>query len=138
MTNDTRQEMRQVFFDAWEKYKTDAPLSVIEKQILHVIHAHPEYYPQLNNPEAIFENYTTDNNPFLHMGLHLSLLEQIQTNRPTGIQTTYQQLSKQLDNAHRAEHLMMEIMANIIWEAQNQGILPDEKKYLEELHKLIQ
>ncbi len=137
MTDNTRNEIRQVFFDAWNKYKIDTPLSALENQIVHVIQAHPEYHPELNNPDTLFQDYSTDDNPFLHMGLHLSLLEQIHTDRPAGIQQIYQSLSHQLDDAHRAEHLMMDVMAKLIWEAQRNGTLPDEKQYLEQLNQLL-
>ena len=138
MSNETRNKMRQIFFDAWQKYKNDDALTPLEKQVVIIIQAHPEYNKLLNNPShTIDQDYSTDNNPFLHMGLHLSLLEQIHTNRPPGIHDIYQQLAAKLDNAHRAEHLMMEIMANLLWNAQEQGVLPDEQNYLDQLRLLI-
>ena len=138
MTANVRNEMRQAFFDAWQKYKTDQPLNPLDKQVVQVIQAHPEYYPLLNDDaEAIHQDYTTADNPFLHMGLHLSVLEQIDTNRPSGIQDIYQKLSHKLDNPHRTQHLIMDVLGKIIWDAQQKGTAPDEQHYLVLLQALI-
>ena len=135
MMND-RQEIRQLFFDTWEKNKTPKPLSMLEQQLIDVINYHPEYHPLLENPQ-VDQDYSTDNNPFLHMGLHLSLREQLHTNRPAGIHTIHQQLLAETNDKHRAEHLMMDVMAQVLWDAQQNGTLPDENSYLHSLKKLI-
>ena len=135
MMND-RQEMRQSFFNAWKKRDKKNALSTLEKQLIEVIALHPEYHSLLENPQND-QDYSTDNNPFLHLGLHVSLQEQLSTDRPAGIQKMYQQLSHQLNDPHRAAHLMMDVMAHILWDAQENGQLPDETLYLERLRGLL-
>ena len=131
-----REQIRQLFFDTWRKYNNREPLSALEQQLIKVINSHREYHSILENLQQD-QDYSSDNNPFLHMGLHLSLQEQLNTNRPTGIHDIYQRLANKLNDAHRAEHLMMDVMANILWDAQQNKNLPDEKIYLAKLQQLV-
>jgi hypothetical protein len=75
-------------------------------------------------------------NPFLHMGLHLAIREQVATDRPPGINEIHEKLSARLGDAHAAEHAMLEPLAEALWEAQRSGLMPDEQVYLERLRKL--
>ena len=95
----------------------------------------------LQQPDSfLYKEWTPESgetNPFLHMGLHLAIREQINTNRPVGIQTIYQQLVQRKNDPHEVEHLMMEKMAEFLWAAQRNHQLPDESAYLEALKGFI-
>jgi hypothetical protein len=105
-----------------------------------VISEHPEYLPWLESGEqalqAEFPPEAGRENPFLHMGLHLAIREQVATNRPAGIADIHRELSKRLGDAHAAEHAMLERLAETLWEAQRSGVAPDEHRYLERLRSL--
>ena len=132
-----RDHMRQFFFDAWQKHQNQLSLNALEQLTINVILMHPEYHEILKNrEEALRQDYRTDDNPFLHMSLHLGLIEQIQNDRPQGIKTIYQHLCKKYPDHHQVEHLMMEVMANVLWDAQQNNTLPDERVYLENLRTL--
>jgi len=134
---DERQHMRQIFFDTWQKRENNkSSLSPLEKQILDVLKAHPEYHSLMDNPQTQEKEYHTDNNPFLHLSLHLGILEQLSTNRPQGIRDIYQQLFEKHHDEHQVQHIMMEAMGEVIWDAQQNGQLPDEQNYLNKLKKL--
>ena len=75
-------------------------------------------------------------NPFLHMGLHLGLREQVATDRPQGIATIFSTLASKLGDPHDAEHRMIECLAETLWEAQRDGRPPDEVLYLERLRRI--
>ena len=75
-------------------------------------------------------------NPFLHMGLHLGIREQVSTNRPTGIAAVYKAAAARTGDIHAAEHEMIECLAETLWEAQNANRPPDEAAYLERLRRL--
>jgi hypothetical protein len=75
-------------------------------------------------------------NPFLHMGLHLGLREQLATDRPAGIAQEPARLTRRLASAHTAEHRMVDALAETLWEAQRAGRAPDERAYLERLRRL--
>ena len=127
-------DIRNVYIEAWNKQKNNQVLSDLERQICQVIAKHPEYQKFLT--EKYSETVFQEVNPFLHMGLHIALHEQIQTNRPFGIQAVYQQLLIQFQDPHRVEHMMMEILERILWQAQQHQSLPDEKLYLEACQEL--
>jgi hypothetical protein len=112
----------------------------LEAQLTAVIAEHPEYIPFLESGDtALGTDFTPEGgqaNPFLHLGLHLAIREQVATDRPKGIAAIHQKLAARLGDAHAAEHAMLEPLAETIWEAQRSGILPDEQRYLERLKTL--
>ncbi len=75
-------------------------------------------------------------NPYLHMGLHLGLREQLSTDRPAGIRDLYRRILARVGDAHAAEHRMIECLAETLWEAQAGHAPPDEARYLERLRQL--
>lgn len=141
MISHDRDQLRQFYCDTWEKHcQQNEALSPLEQQITAVIKEHPEYHALLENKEAsISADYLPemgDTNPFLHMGMHLGLREQVSTNRPDGIAELYQSLVA-LKGTHDAEHEMMECLAETIWQAQRNNTMPDETAYLASLRKLL-
>lgn len=137
---DTIQETRQLFFSSWEKYQHKKLLSPLENEIVQVILAHPEYHKMLENQEKFQQqSYFPESgapNPFLHMGLHLAIREQIVTDRPAGIHDIYKNLIKKYNDSLEVEHLMMEQLAECMWLAQKNNIPPNETHYLQALASL--
>lgn len=134
MFNPSRDEVREFFFNTWTKFKQNLILTDLEKITLGVTHMHPEYHAILSAPDQ-FKNqeYFPDlgeTNPFLHMSLHLSILEQISINQPTGITDIYQQLKQQYKDDHNAQHAILECLAETIWQAQRNNIGFDGAAYL--------
>jgi Domain of unknown function (DUF1841) len=136
-TGQNREQLRQMYLDAWRKYTASQPLEPLQAQLAAVIAEHPEYIPLLESgTEALAADFTPEagrENPFLHMGLHLAIREQVATNRPAGIAQIHQSLCKRLGDPHAAEHTMLEALAETLWESQRSGRAPDEQRYLERL-----
>lgn len=135
MFSSERNELRMLFFSAWEKYKNKLTISELEGQIVELILAHPEYHPFFEDIENQNKDFK-EANPFLHLSLHLAIRDQIKLNRPAGIQTIFQNLAKKYSNELQAEHEMMTCLEYVLWEAQRSGRMPDEGEYLECLNKL--
>jgi len=132
-----RNELRKMYADAWEKHKAQLPLSPLETQITKVIAEHPECHATLSGDlEKDFTVEGAETNPFLHMGLHLGIREQVATNRPSGIAAVFDQLANRLGDVHEAEHRMIDCLAETLWQAQRDQRPPDELHYLESLRKL--
>lgn len=134
------QDTRPLFFNSWDKYIKKLPLSPLESQIVAVIQVHPEYHSIFENParylEKPYEPEQGQTNPFLHLGLHLAVREQVATDRPIGIKKAYRQLLTQMKDPLVVEHHIMERLAACLWEAQSKGRMPDEQSYLNNLlHK---
>lgn len=138
MFGQDRQELRQMYIDAWRKSQAGQVVSPLEAQIAAVVAEHPEYHETLGR-ETPNETYTPEGgreNPFLHMGLHLAVREQVATNRPAGIAAIHLQLSQKTGDLHQAEHRMIDCLAESLWEAQSRNQPPDERIYLERLKNL--
>lgn len=140
--NNDRIDMRKVFFAVWGKYQKQAPLEPLEQQLADIMLKHPEYYAILNNPDGNLDRdylpEVGEANPFLHFALHQALFEQITTDRPAGILQTYKSLCEHLGDAHVAEHQMMDVLMQVLWQAQQQPAQAfDENIYLTQLQNLI-
>jgi len=133
-----RNELRKMYADAWQKHVARKPLTPLEAQISAVVELHPEYHAAVCSAD-LDKDYLPDGgqtNPFLHMGLHLGIREQIATDRPSGIKAVFDALATQSGDAHNAEHRMIDCLAETLWEAQSQNSAPDEQKYLLRLRDL--
>jgi hypothetical protein len=133
-----RQELRQMYVDAWRKARSGQVLSPLEAQIAEVVADHPEYHDTLTGDE-LEESYAPEEgrtNPFLHMGLHLALRDQIATDRPPGIRAVFRTIANRASDRLDAEHRAIECLAETLWEAQSQNQAPDERQYLEKLKRL--
>ena len=136
-----RESGRTFFLEVWAKYKRQAPLESLEKMVLDVILQHPEYHEILamDEEEIAAMEFLPEagmTNPFLHMGMHIAILEQVSSDRPSGITALYQQLLRGYPSAHDLEHSMMECLGESLWQAQRNNTLPDESLYLEQVKRL--
>jgi hypothetical protein len=135
----SRNELRQMYVDAWRKRRERLPTEPVEAQIADVIEAHPEYQSGLERGEAAVERdflpEDGQTNPFLHMGLHLAVRDQIATDRPQGIRAAFTALTARKPTPHDAEHVLLECLAEALWHAQSTGQAPDERAYLERIRQ---
>ena len=104
--------------------------------MVDVIAAHPEYHALLRDAAQESEGSDAGTNPFLHLGLHLALREQLGTNRPAGISALHLRLLQRGGTRHEVEHRMIEVLAETLWQAQSAGRPPDEQRYFEALQRL--
>lgn len=113
----------------------------LEELVLDVIQQHPEYHNYLKDEDSVltidFSPEQGMTNPFLHMGMHITIREQVSTDRPPGIQEIYQRGLNKLQSMHELEHRMMECLAEALWKAQQDNTLPDETGYLECLKRIL-
>lgn len=131
-----RQALRRQFVDAWRKHRRGEPLAPLEHLIAAVVAWHPEYHVGLETGHLI-EREAAENNPFLHLGLHIALREQVATDRPGGIRAIHRELSHLAADPHAAEHAMMDCLSAALQEAQREGAVPDEGRYLARLRRLL-
>ena len=135
-----REASRGFFFDVWRKYNTKAALEPLEQLVLGVILEHPEYHRYLDKePDTVsldFGPETGIENPFLHMGMHIAIQEQVQADRPAGVRQLFQSLSEVRQDRHKVEHEMMECLGSMLWQAQLNNRLPDENYYMDCIRKL--
>ena len=136
-----RSGLRRHYVEAWCKHRAGTPLEPLEHQLVTAIEQHPEYHPLFEGDEqALARDFTPESgqaNPFLHLGLHLAVREQVATDRPAGIAAVHLELARRLGAPYEAEHRMLEKLGDAIWFSQRTGRPPDEAAYLESLRQLI-
>lgn len=139
--NPSRDEVRQFFFETWQCVQTSQPLTGLQDIAVRVIAMHPEYHAVLSDPAGYqYRAYFPElgeTNPFLHMSLHLSILEQLSINQPVGIVSLYDGLCQQLGDVHAAQHVLLEALAETLWQAQRGGTAPDGSAYLQLLQTRV-
>ena len=130
----TREQLHQTYADAWRKHLAHSPLTPLEAMIADVVGAHPEYHAIVSDAQAAlaFEPGVSAGaeNPFLHMGLHLAVREQVSIDRPPGVRELHRLLQARCGDLHRAEHALMDALGEALWQAQRAGRPPDEAYYL--------
>ena len=133
--NPSRDQARQFLFDAWSKFQQKLALTDLEKITIEVIQMHPEYHFVFNSPERYMEQQyfpeIGETNPFLHISLHLSAIEQISINQPIGITSIYNQLCTQHHDKHASQHDILECLAETIWYSQRHNVPLDSAHYLD-------
>ncbi len=141
MFGNDRNSLRRYYYTVWEKANTGQALEPLERLIAGIISDHPEYQPMLVDAEAaLHRDYLPEmgqTNPFLHLGMHIAIHEQLGSDRPAGILGVYQQLCRKAGDSHAAEHQMMDCLGETLWEAQRNGREPDEQAYLARLMRKL-
>jgi hypothetical protein len=137
MFDPSREQVRDLFFEAWRKYRAGEPLAGgMESLVLDVILLHPEYHDALSHPARFREkDYTDESNPFLHMSLHMAIEEQLSIDQPAGIAKAFEGLLSKSGGKHDAMHQAIECLAETLWRAQRDGLPPDAAGYLDCLQR---
>ncbi|MFA7558131.1 MAG: DUF1841 family protein [Hydrogenophaga sp.] len=136
-----RTALRRTFQTAWQKRVEGKPLEPLEAIIADVIALHPEYQRIVQQPDALDRDWSPElgeTNPFLHMGMHIALHEQLAARRPAGINEAYSAALMKLGDPHAVEHRFMECLGETLWQAQRNGTPPDDVSYLRCLQAINQ
>ena len=140
MFNPSREQVRRFFCEAWRKLNERLPLVGAEVAAADIVARHPEYHALLASADAAIEREWTPEggqmNPFLHLSLHLAIHEQISIDQPGGIRAAYQSLCARQD-AHAAEHAILECLGETLWHAQREGRPLDSEAYLQCVRRAI-
>jgi hypothetical protein len=135
-----RDATRTVFFRAWRRHREGEALEGVERLIVQVALRHPEYQTLLADPERFRDaDYTPEmgrTNPFLHMGMHIAIEEQVSIDAPRGMRELHALLRHRVPDEHEAQHLMMECLGQTLWQAARTNAAPDEGAYLACLRRL--
>lgn len=134
MFGNNRDQLRRQYLVSWQKAREGRPLQPLEQMVARVVSEHPEYHALLESGEAgVAADYGVEmgqSNPFLHMGMHLAIREQLSTDRPAGIAMLFSARLASGDDPLDVEHQMMECLGEAMWSAQHSGLAPDEVSYL--------
>ncbi len=136
-----RNQIRGFFRSSWQKFISKQPVEPLEALVGEVVSMHPEYHPMLENrQDDLDRDYQPEDgqtNPFLHMGMHITLREQFASNHPDGIESIYKKVLNKTGDPHKTEHLMMDCLAESLWQAQRKNELPEDQAYIQCLKQII-
>jgi hypothetical protein len=134
-----RNTLRLMYVHAWQKRLQNLPMDALEHMIADVIAMHPEYHALLGDEDKAlaFEESSEQgtSNPFLHLGMHLALREQISTDRPAGIRAAYTKLVQRSGDVMESEHRMIACLLRTLQDAA--GNEPNEQAYLECIRRIL-
>lgn len=131
----SQHDVRQFFCETYRKHRANQILTPMEAIARDCIVQHPEYADALaDRDRALGTDYSVEqgqSNPFLHLSMHLSIVEQISINQPPGIRPAFMALTQRLGSEHDAHHQIMECLGEMIWTSQRSGLPPDGDAYIE-------
>jgi hypothetical protein len=131
-----RSKQRQYLKQAWEKYTRQDQLEPLELQLAKIVEKHPEYHDLIKNLDSEYFPEQGNTNPFIHINLHLTLQDQLTMDQPKGIRGIHNRLLVKIKDEHEVEHMMMEHIAEMIFNAQKNNTAFDLDGYIIALKKL--
>ena len=136
MFTSDRSKQRQYLKQAWEKYTRQDQLEPLELQLAKIVEKHPEYHDLIKNLDSEYFPEQGNTNPFIHINLHLTLQDQLTMDQPKGIRGIHNRLLVKIKDEHEVEHMMMEHIAEMIFNAQKNNTAFDLNGYIIALKKL--
>lgn len=136
MYSNDRIQLRKVYTEAWRKSHENELLSPLETLMVLVIQDHPEYQSYFSQDDTLDKDFSVesgDTNPFLHISLHMAIREQIQMDQPPGIRDIYQKICHTTQDGHKAEHALMDHLAELVWRSSRGEPQPSEAEYIRTL-----
>ncbi len=134
MFNPTQEEVRRFFCNVYAKSRDGLPMEALETIAAGWIDAHPEYHVDLADADAavsrVYDGKNGQENPFLHLSMHLSISEQCSIDQPRGIRQAVELLAAR-SSLLDAHHAAMECLGRMMWEAQRAGRSPDGEAYVD-------
>ena len=137
MFSQDRSKQREFLAKSWQKHINAEILEQLELQLALIVQKHPEYHALINDINLEYFPEQGKTNPFLHINLHLALQDQLTLNQPTGINDIYKKLVVIHSDTHEVEHMMMECIAEMIFNSQKNNTTLDQDNYLISLKNLV-
>ncbi len=131
----SQEHVRRFFCEVWAKHRAGQPVTPLEAMAADWIVQHPEYHEDLSDEEAavaaVFTVEEGRQNPFLHLSMHLSIMEQVSIDQPRGIQAAVALLAARRGSLHDAHHEVMEALGEMVWTSQRSGLPFDGPAYID-------
>lgn len=135
MFQPSQHDVRRFFCEAFRKQRDGLPATPIETLAAQWVAEHPEYHAELADVEAALEaSWAVEDgrtNPFLHLSMHLTIVEQCSIDQPRGIREAVERLAARHGSLHQAHHEVMECLGRMVWTSQRSGLPPDGQAYLD-------
>ena len=135
MFQPSQADVRRFFCGVYAKARAGQTLEPMEMLVSQWIDEHPEYHATLADVDAALATMTerseSQDNPFLHLSMHLSISEQCSIDQPRGIRQAVELLTARRQSLHQAHHEVMDCLGRMVWESQRAGRAPDGAAYID-------
>ena len=140
MFSPSQADVRRFFCTVHAKALAGEPMEAMETLAAGWIDEHPEYHAALSDLDAALAAIgqpgdSAQENPFLHLSMHLSISEQSSIDQPPGIRQAVELLAARRGDLHQAQHEVMECLGRMIWESQRSGRPPDGHAYIDQVRR---
>jgi hypothetical protein len=124
--------------EVWRKVNDNEDLSEEEDLLAEQMQAHPEYSDVWESEEMADHLFdpTREENPFLHISLHVMLERQVRSGNPSCVARALERLETEGEDPHEARHALLRVLVQEIWRVMTQHQPLDVKRYCEEIDKL--
>ena len=135
MYSPSQDDVRRFFCQVYAKQQAHSLIDALEVLAGEWVAEHPEYHAVLaDEASALTQQFTGENgqnNPFLHLSMHLSISEQCSIDQPRGVRQAVELLTHKLNSLHDAHHQAMECLGRMVYESQRAGRMPDGAAYID-------
>ena len=139
MYSPSQDDVRRFFCQVYAKQQVRSLIDALELLAGEWVAEHPEYHAVLaDEASALAQQFTGENgqnNPFLHLSMHLSISEQCSIDQPRGIRQAVELLASKRSSVHEAHHEVMECLGTMLWESQRSGRPPDGQAYIDAVQR---
>jgi hypothetical protein len=129
---------RAYMANVWQKVNNNDDLTEEEELLAEQMQAHPEYeeiWSDQSLADHLFDP-TREENPFLHVSLHVMLERQIVSGEPPCVGRTVERLETLGENPHEVRHALLRVLVQETWEVMTRRRPFDVKRYCEKVEDL--
>jgi hypothetical protein len=129
---------RAYMAEVWRKANDNEDLTAEEELLAEQMQAHPEYsdiWTDEDMGDHLFDP-AREENPFLHVSLHVALERQILSGEPPCVREAVERLEAQGEDPHEVRHAILRILVAQIWQLMAERRPFDAKRYCEAIEKL--
>ncbi len=129
---------RAYMAEVWRKLNDNEDMTVEEDLLAEQMQAHPEYASFWEDEEMLEHQFDPEReeNPFLHISLHVMLERQITSNNPSYVRAAVERLEARGEDPHEVRHALLRILVGEIWQVLSGKGPFNEKRYRREIEKL--
>jgi len=129
---------RAYMAEVWHKVNENADLTEEEELLAEQMQAHSEYSEVWENKDLgeHFFDLTKEENPFLHISLHVMLERQIRSNNPPYVRRAIERLAAQGEDPHDVQHAILRILVSEMWAVMTQRRPFNLKQYCDQIESL--
>jgi hypothetical protein len=124
--------------EVWRKVNDNEDLTEEEELLAEQMQAHPEY-GEMWEKESLTDHPfdpSREENPFLHVSLHVMLERQIRSGDPPCVRQTVERLEALGEDPHEIRHAILRVLVQEIWEVMTRQRPFDLQHYCEEVEKI--